>query len=172
MTIENKRHIELSNVAFHDAMVRVPGGSRFQRDGKPIVPFGAKLAAEILGKSADEIRNIADFRKPDHDLRISDMHHLLLEGMDPIWLEEVASSIGIMCIQIPESEGDISLNEEVLRCGEGFGELCADIRDALSVNGDGGKAITAQESLMIHRQADKLVGALQKLLQAIEEAAE
>jgi len=171
MTIENKRHIELSHAAFHDAMVRVPGGSRFQRNGKSIVPFGAKLAADILGKSADEIRNLADPYKTDHQLRIGDMHTLLLEGMDPIWLEEVAASIGIMCIHIPENDGKTPLNDEVLRVGEDFGALCADIRDALSIDSDGGKHITAREALSIHRKADALEGALYGLLSAVNDMA-
>jgi len=168
LSIEQQRAVELGNQALHDAMVRVPGGSRFMRHGEPIKSFGPKLAAKIIGRTADEIRNMADPNKPDHRFYAEDLHTLLLEGMDPIWFEECLRDIGIICVQVPEAGGHGQLSDELLACGKEFGDVFDAIAQARDKKSMGGRKITRSEKLTIRREVDEAVAELYALLAAVE----
>jgi len=165
-TVENKRARERSNQALHDSIVRVPGGSRFLRDGAPIKPMGPKYAAEVIHRTHDEIRNMADPHKPDHRFYADDVQQLLLEGMDPSWFEECLRDVDILCLKIkrPQTCGDLAC--ALLDCGHKMGEVCQTIAAAIDPASRGGKRITPREFDTIARSIKEEVEQLYGLMEA------
>ncbi|WP_167632478.1 phage regulatory CII family protein [Mariprofundus ferrooxydans] len=168
-TIEHQRARDRANQALHDAIVRVPGGSRFTRHDEPIRPMGPKLAAEVIHRTPDEIRNMADPNKPDHRFYADDLQQLLLEGMDPIWFEECLRDVGIVCIRVPAVHEHKHLAEEVLSCVKEFGDVGDSINKALDEKSHGGRRITRREFDGITREVDEAVAQLYELLSAVKD---
>ena len=159
---EDERALELAAHALHDSIVRVPGGSRIQRFGKSIKHFGAKLAAEYLGRSADEVRNMADPRKTDHKMYASELHLLLLKGMDPAWLDEVERSIGRVAIVVPDVGEHHDLSNDLMKAIKEFGDLGKEMGEILA---DG--KVTPQEMARYERETDEAMAAIIELREAL-----
>jgi len=166
---ESRRAIQRARVALHDAITRVSGGSRILRGGEPIRPFGPKLAAEIIGRSETEVRNMADPNKPDHRFYADELHALLLEGMDPVWFEEVLRAAGIVCVRVPKIDDHSHIADEVCACIKEFGDVGDAIRKALDKQSSGGRRITRREMDTIDREIDEAVAELYALRDAARE---
>jgi len=164
--VENKRARERANQALHDAIVRVPGGSRFLRNGAPIKPMGPKYAAEVIHRSHDEVRNMADPHKPDHRFYADDVQQLLLEGMDPAWFEECLRDVDIMCLRMISPDADSDLSGALLQCGRRMGDVCKSIADAIAPESRGGTRITPREFDIIARAIKEEVEPLYGLMKA------
>ncbi|MDX8382612.1 MAG: phage regulatory CII family protein [Ghiorsea sp.] len=160
--------LAMANHALHDSLIRVPGGSRLQRDGKSIRPFGANVAADLLGKKVDDIRNMADPFKTGHKMHAEKVHMLLLEGMDHAWLEAVARSLRMMLVPLPPVSPVANLNQEMLKLGEGFGVLCAAVHSLLDGRGELKDDIGDDVAIAIHHHAEVLAATLYELLAVLD----
>jgi len=165
-SLENQRAKERANQALHDSIVRVPGGSRFMRDGESIKPMGPKLAAEVIHRSHDEIRNMADPNKHDHRFYADEVQEMLLEGMDPAWFEECLRDVDIICIKTKKPAAGVDLTEALLACGQKMGVVCESIAYAIDPESRGGKRITSREFDAIARAVSEEFEELSGLLDA------
>jgi len=167
MSIQDDRSIELAAHALHDSLVRVPGGSRILRHGIPIKPFGCKLAAQILGKSPADVQNMADPRKLDHQMHLDKYHKLLLEGLDPAWLDEVEHSIGRVAFKVPEAVVHHDLSQELMHAIAEFGDVGKCMGEVL-VDG----VVTVKEMHRFEREVDEAIAAIVELREALREKVE
>ncbi|MCF7821865.1 MAG: hypothetical protein K9M17_05440 [Mariprofundaceae bacterium] len=161
MSIEQDRAREIIHCALHDCIVRVPGGSRFQRFGKPIKEFGVKLAARVLGTTPDQIRNMADTNKPDHRFYFDQLVDLHLDGMDPAWLDELEHAISRVAFTVPDVRHHDDLSRELMRAIDEFGDVGRSMAEALA---DG--RVTRKEFAHFDRECDEAIGALAELREA------
>jgi len=162
LSVEQEHLLDCVKQALHDAVVRVKGGSRFTRDHRPIKPMEPKHAAEILGKTADEVRNMVDPNKPDHRMYLDQFHTLLMQSMDTVALDEIERSIGRVAITVPYALEHEDLSEELMHTIKEFGDVGRQLSEALD---DG--IVRQDEFDEFDRECNEAMGAIAELREAV-----
>lgn len=154
--------VSVAKQALHDSIVHVPGGSLFLVNGLIVEQFGVNKAANLLGKSHDTIRNMADPSKHGHHLSADDLHLLLLAGAPTIWLDEVERSLGRVAIQLPDIGEHGDLSKDLMKAIAEFGDIGKVMGEVLK---DG--KITEKEMGRFDRETVEAITALMELRETL-----